>query len=250
MRILFSNLGYAKGIDGTLWQHITRAGRHLYCPIPVQMDVLDKVRSMLIQQRPDIACFVEVDQGSLHTGYLDHLSHIRGQEYLFFDAANKYGDDNWRRFNPLSANRANAFIARTTPEFERLYFVNGTKRLVYKIHLDGGIVLLFAHFSLMRNVREKQFREIHDIISSHKGSVILMGDFNIMHGFEELSPLLQNTDLAIVNDETKPTFRFYNRNLILDLCLCSKDLHDHVKLDIIPQPYSDHEALLLDVVNV
>ena len=72
-KILFSNIGYAKGIDGTLWQHLSRAGRYLYCRVPTQTLVLGQLKAIIDLEQPDLCCFVEIDSGSLHSAYVNQL---------------------------------------------------------------------------------------------------------------------------------------------------------------------------------
>lgn len=244
-KILFSNLGYAKGIDGTLWQHVSRASRHVYCPVPVQTQILGQLKGIMMDQAPDLCCFVEIDQGSFHSAYLNQLQHLVTDDYHFFDVANKYGENNWRRKLPLYGGRSNAFLAKSKLDFDRLYFQNGTKRLLYRIKLPDNIFVFFSHFSLSRSVRVKQFQEVKKMVDQCPGDVILLADFNIMDGFSELDELVAQTNLRILNDESLHTFQFYKRQLALDLCLCSQTIMDRVSVEVIDQPYSDHDALLV-----
>ena len=55
-KIFFSNIGYAKGIDGSLRQHISMAGRHFYCSLPVQEQVLAQVKALIDAEQPDLCC--------------------------------------------------------------------------------------------------------------------------------------------------------------------------------------------------
>jgi len=247
MKILFSNLGYAKGIDGTLWQHVSRAGRHLYCPIPIQTQILGQLKDLMIKEAPDLCCFVEIDKGSFHSAYFDQLQYLLTDDYKYADISNKYGENNWRRKLPLYGGRSNAFLSKTDLQFDRLYFKNGTKRLLYKIQLPDNICVFFSHFSLDRKVRVKQFEEVHAMIKECPGDVILLADFNIMHGFTELDDLIEKANLKILNDENLHTFRFYTKELALDLCLCSASLENRLSLHVIDQPYSDHDALLVSL---
>ena len=75
----------------------------------------------------------------------------------------------------------------------------------------------------------------------------MLGDFNIHSGFSELAPLLHENNLVLRNKEDAPTFRFHTVRLPLDLCICSHGIAARTELKIIPQPYSDHEALLLTI---
>ncbi|MGQ0528103.1 MAG: endonuclease/exonuclease/phosphatase family protein [Alphaproteobacteria bacterium] len=123
----------------------------------------------------------------------------------------------------------------------------GTKRLIYKISLADNIVLFFAHFSLSLKTRKKQFEEIGALIRQENGDVIIMADFNVMKGFGELADLLEKNNLHILNEETAHTFTFYRKKIALDLCICSKNLFKRSYLKIIPQPFSDHAGLLLEI---
>ncbi len=245
-KILFSNIGYAKDINGTLSQHIFRSWRHFYSSAEIQAKALAQLKSIIKTEQPDVCCLVEIDQGSFHSSNFNQIHALLDEEYSFHDIADKYGQGNPLGFLPLFRGKSNAFLAKKSFAFERLYFTHGTKRLIYRIELDHGISLIFAHFSLSRKVRISQFLEVNKLVRSAKGGVVLMADFNIMHGFKELAPLLQDTDLQVMNREDEHTFMFHKRTLALDLCICSASLQKRASLRIIPQPFSDHAALLLE----
>lgn len=246
-KIFFSNIAYAKGIDGSLWQHVRGFGRHFYCRVPIQKAVLTQVKEILQTADPDIGCFIEIDNGSLHSAYFNQVQELITDSYPYYDIANKYGSDSFLRFMPSHKGNSNAFIAKQDFPFERFYFANGTKRLIHRIELPGKRFVFFAHFSLNKKVRIKQFEETNQLLRACEGDVILLADFNILDGFAELGPLLRDTDLIVMNDEKEPTFTFHRRRLALDLCLCSKNLASTTKLQVIPQPFSDHAALLVEI---
>ncbi len=244
-KILFSNIGYAKGIDGTLWQHVSRLGRHIYTAQSTQTLILKQLKEIIRTEDPDLCCFVEIEKGSLHSAYVNQLNHLVDDDYVFFDIANKYGEDNWRRHMPLSRGRSSAFLAKRELVFDRLYFRHGTKRLMYRIVLPGNVHVFFAHFSLDARVRVRQFEEVRGMIDQAGGDAILLADFNIMHGFSELTPLLKGSNLRVISKETDHTFTFHSRKLALDLCICSEPLINRIAVRVVPQPFSDHQALLV-----
>lgn len=247
MKILFSNIGYAKGIDGTLWQHFCRLSRHFYCGQQTQEQVLAQLKTIIKEENPDLCCFVEVDQGSMYSANFDQLNALKDGDYRFHDVADKYGDNSRLGRMPLHMGKSNGFMSKNEYAFERLYFRHGSKRLIYKIQIPRNITVFFSHFSLQKNIRVKQLNEIREMVASCSGEVIILADFNIMMGFSELGPLLDGTDLQVLNDEDEPTFTFHRRRLALDLCICSQSLFDRAELQIIPQPFSDHDALLLHI---
>jgi endonuclease/exonuclease/phosphatase family metal-dependent hydrolase len=246
-KILFSNIGYARGIDGTLWQHICRVSRHIYSRRGPQKAVLEQIRQIILKEDPELCCFVEVDQGSLQSAYLNQLQALTNERYVFFNAANKYGDTTHLHRMPFHTGKSNGFMAKSDCTFTRLYLQHGSKRLVYKIDLPDQMTLFFAHFSLRANVRQLQFAELNSWVKECAGPVMILADFNIMQGFGELKPLLEGTDLTVINDEQHHTFSFHRQRLALDLCICSEGLAERVKLKIIDQPFSDHDALLVEL---
>lgn len=246
-RILFSNIGYAKGIDGSLEQHVRLFGRHFYAPLLHQQQVLGQLKSIISREDPDICCFVEVDSGSLHSANYNQLEALLDEKYPVHDVAGKYGDDSWLSRAIFHKGKSNAFVSKTKLDFERRYFTHGTKRLIYHLKLPGQVDLFFAHFSLERKVRVRQFAEMQALVKACKGEVIILADFNIMYGFSELAPLLKDTGLCVLNKENEYTFMFHKHELTLDLCLCSPRLAERAQLRVIDQPFSDHDALLLDI---
>lgn len=245
-KVLFSNLGYARGIDGTLRQHVGRFHRHFYTGVAQQRETLSQFKNIIRQEKPDLCCLVEIDSGSWNTGRFSQIGHLLDEEYAVHDIAGKYGEDSLLAQMPFFKGKCNAFLSKTALPHEKLYFKNGSKRLIYNIALRENVRLFFAHFSLQAKVRAKQFDEVRHLINACGGEAIILADFNIMQGFSELQPLLQSTSLRVLNDERHPTFVMGSRQWALDLCLCSESLASRLKLRVIPQPFSDHAALLVE----
>jgi endonuclease/exonuclease/phosphatase family metal-dependent hydrolase len=244
-KILMSNIGYARGINGCLSQHIRYAGRYLYCSRKTQHDSLCALKKIIDKEKPDLGCLIEIDKGSYHLAYVNQLHAVIDDHYRYYDIQNKYGNESGLRYMPGSEGKCNAFFSNQELAFERIYFTHGTKRLIYKVNISSSITLFFTHFSLKRRVREKQFKELGELVKNTVGEVIIMGDFNIFKGFNELTPLLRETGLKLLSKEHEHTFTFHRNKLALDLCLCSENISDKAELKIIDQPFSDHAALLL-----
>lgn len=247
MKILMSNLGYLRGISGSLTHHILFAHRHFHCTTAVQNNVWKQLTQIVAKERPDVCCFVEIEQASFHTSNICHLDDLAGESYPYFDIENKYAPTSRLRKLPVTRGKSNAFLAKKEFAFEKYYFMHGTKRLVYKIALTPSVTLFFAHFSLSKKTRAQQLSEVRELIARTEGEVIFMGDFNILGGFKELAPLLQQGNLVLMNQEEHTTFTFHTFQKTLDICLCTKGIAEKCGLRIIPQPYSDHAALLLEV---
>jgi len=248
-KILFTNIGYAKDINGSLQQHVRRLSRHFYTNPMVQQKVLGQLKHIIARETPDLCCLVEVDEGSFHSARFNQIQALVDDIYKYHDIAGKYGENSWLSRMFMHKGKSNAFLASKDYPFEKLYFENGTKRLIYRVELTKGIYVLFAHFSLQKNVRLRQFQELKRIIRETEGEVVILGDFNIMQGFIELEPLLADSDLQLLNREGEFTFTFSRRRLTLDLCLCSRALAPRAHLRVIDQPFSDHDALLLHLAD-
>ena len=246
-KILLSNLGYATGISGSLTDHIRYAHRHFYCPPEAQKKSLRQLGALIAREAPDICCFVEIDQGSFTSVGLNQLQELIDDKYHFFDIENKYAPTSRLRSFFITKGKSNAFLARQPLLYEKIYFSCGLKRLIYKIVIHKDLTLYFAHFSLNKSVRAKQIMEIEVLINKTKGEVIFLGDFNILTGIKEITPLLDRNRLILLNRADDHTFTFHKRKLVLDLCLCSQEIAKHTNLKVIPQPYSDHAALVIEI---
>jgi endonuclease/exonuclease/phosphatase family metal-dependent hydrolase len=245
-RVLFSNICYARDINGCLTHHLLYAHRHIYCSPAVQEKALQQVKKLIEREDPDLCCFVEIDKGSFPSSNFNQLEKLMNEKYTHFDIENKYAKESPLRSFAITKGKSNAFLAKEALSFQKIYFTRGTKRLIYKLQLAGDITLFFAHFSLKKIVRESQLQQVKRLMQEVRGEAIFLGDFNIMTGLEEIAPLL-HSNFVLVNREDKHTFTFHKRTMLLDLCICTRALAARLDLQVIPQPYSDHAALLLDI---
>ena len=246
-KILLSNLGYARGIDGRLSRHIFYMHRHLYSSKSAQKRSLHQLSELIEQEDPDICCLVEIDEGSFTSAGYNQMDSLISKKRAYFDIESKYGPASRLRSFFITKGNSLALIAKRAFPYEKLYFDCGIKRLVYKVTLDENYTLFFAHFSLNKLVRKRQIIEAGELMSRALGEVIFLGDFNILTGIGELEPLLKLGPFVLLNSKDTPTFKFHNRSLVLDLCICSKGIAEQAHLKVVPQSYSDHDALILDV---
>jgi len=245
--ILMSNLGHLLGISGSLAHHVLFAHRHFYCSAAVQENVWRQLTEIIGREHPDLCCFVEIEKAAFHEANFCMLEDIAGESYPFFDVENKYLHTSRLRSFPLTCGKSNAFLAKHNFPYEKLHFSHGTKRLIYKICLTPEVTLFFAHFSLSRKVRARQLLEARQLMLAAPGEAIFLGDFNILDGFQELAPLLGDGELVLLNQKEHPTFTFHVFTKVLDICVCTRNIAERSRLRVIPQAYSDHAALLLDV---
>ena len=89
--ILMGNLGYLRGINGYLSQHLRYAHRHVYCSPKIQQAAIAQVMDIIMREDPDICCFVEIDKGSSDLANFNQLEALVSEHYQYYDIENKYG---------------------------------------------------------------------------------------------------------------------------------------------------------------
>lgn len=249
VRILFSNLGYARGISGNLKDHLRYGLRHLVNSARVRQSVFAELGDLLNEQQPDIVALVEVEQQPRTRRLLEQALNIANMELGWQHYQNKYAAKGPATQLPGMKHKAMALMASAPLQFDALYFADGSKRLVYRVQLADSVELYIAHFALSRKVRARQFTQLREWIDGRETSAIVMGDFNIFAGIGELSPLQRHDGLVLLNDPARHTFRFWRNRMMLDLALVSPDLAPRATVEVFDQPYSDHDALLLELVD-
>jgi hypothetical protein len=237
-RILLFNVGYATALDGSLRNYFLRFYRYLYTPRTIIRKVRQAIYHLMEREKPDVCCFVEIHR---KIGCVPH-PHI----YTCSDIDNKYGLHSILRRLPFFRDNCNGFFAKGDLAFEKYYFKNGTKKLIYEIRLRDDVSLFLAHFSLERKVRQKQFVELREIIKSCKNA-ILCGDFNIFDGRAEVEALAEACEMRIVNSPTESTFPAFHPSKTLDLFLCPKNIRFAEAKVLKGIHASDHLPVLLEM---
>lgn len=153
-KILLLNLGYCTGINGSSLQYFFKCYRYFYLPRKVEKSILDKLKTVILKENPDLICLMEIKQG-------EQIKTLIDNEYPFSSIETKYGKKSLLRKFPFFKNNSNAFIAKNKLLFRQYYLKNGIKKLVYEIALPNNISLVMAHFSLNKRTRNKQFKEMH-----------------------------------------------------------------------------------------
>jgi len=243
-RILLFNMGYGAGVDGSIQDYIRYGYRFLYTPKEVQKKVLGKIKKIISANKPNLCCLIEIDKGSLTTGYQNQLKMIEDKAFPHSDIENKYSKKGTLSMLPFFSGKSNCFLSREKLRYKKHYFKHGTKKLIYELYLPKGITLFFTHFSLLKKTRKKQFVEMKALIKNKK-KVIVCGDFNIFDGYEELNHFVENTNLKII--KTSKTFPSYSPKYTLDLFICSKTIKN-IKCRVLKHAkMSDHLPILAEL---
>lgn len=246
-RILVSNLGYARDIDGTMLAHLRKSYRHLHTPPLLQKISLDTYKKIVEETNPDICCMIEIDTGSIASGGFDQFAYLAHPDYPVRDVVSKYAVKSRLANFWATRGKCNGFMAKHPYEFERIYLSFGSKRLLYRIVLEEGVVLFFTHLALKSDIRKQQIDELRMLADRETGDVLIAGDFNILAGLEELDVFTKDGRYELLNDSAHGTFTLFGKHYLLDICLVSRHTTARTSLQIIDQPFSDHDALLITV---
>ena len=246
-RILVSNLGYARDIDGTVLSHLRHSYRHFRTPVALQKASLDAYKKIIEETKPDLCCLIEIDTGSSTSGGFNQFEYLAHPDYPMRDVLSKYAVNSRLSGARLTRGKSNGFMASRPYGFERHYLSRGSKRLIYRIVLEDGLVLFFTHLSLKEKIRLQQIKELRALADKEEGDVLIAGDFNIFAGLRELEMFTGDGRYQLLNDAAHGTFTLFGKHYLLDICLASSNAVPRTSLTIIDQPFSDHDALLITV---
>ena len=250
VRLIVYNIEYCEGMTGQWWEYLY-FWRMLYPPPSIDKQIVAKLKKL----KPDILALVEVDTGSFRAKKDEVVFFEKALHMRSFVEKIKYPLDGWLKFFhhvPILNKQANAIIAKEKLSNIKYHVLHeGTKRVVIEatIHMPKKVTLLLAHLALGGKTRAKQIAELATIVNSIKNSVILMGDFNLFHGIDEIKGLLRKTrlrckykmDLKSI-ELTEPAFHPSRR---LDYVLTSKQIKVNA-YKVLNFQFSDHLPLMVD----
>lgn len=242
-RILFQNLGYLTGADGSLLSYATRFPYFIKTPQTVQQAVADAFKVMLVEENIDIACLAEVDQGSFVTGNTNQIELLKPADYQQTAIDSKYGPGSgWRKFL-FTQGKSNGFVAKGSHLCQTHHLESGNKTLLYELQLTEHTTLFWFHFSLSHSVRAKQLYEIKSRMDQCEES-ILVGDFNIFGGHQELEPVLHDTRYKLLLEE--PTYPAHRPYRVFDAAIASSGIN-RLESRVLPVTHSDHRPIVLEL---
>jgi hypothetical protein len=237
-RILLYNAGYETALDGSMRSYLLGFYRYLYTPQRIIRQVRQAIYHMLEREKPDIACFVELN------GKKNGVPHPHA--YPCSNVDSKYGVGRFASKIPFFRDNCNGFMSTGNLAFSKHYFKRGYKKLIYEIELHKDLSLFLVHFSIHRHVRKHQCDELKKILKTRK-NVVLCGDFNIFQGPQELQSLAKACGLRIVNSLNEATFPSARPTKTFDLFLCPEGVEASVRV-VTGIKASDHLPVLLEMV--
>lgn len=190
---------------------------------------LDRIAHIISEENADIVGLNEVDQCTSRSKGVDQAKYIADKldyHYVFGKAINYSGGE-----------YGNAFISKYPIVASKNYRlpIHSLKTrepramLECDVNMDGKLIKVFTtHLGLEKAERELSIEYISNVLQTIDTSVVLLGDFNLVHAkdFEELLPLmniLKDTAEDIGKGSDIMTFDSENPSTKIDYILASKD---------------------------
>ncbi len=247
LRILLLNFGYGTGANGSVLSYIKTAPRFFFAGRSKSLQLADLVK----KEAPDIIALVEVDGGSVRSGFMPQWQEIIELGGYSVLAMNKYLPGSiWNRAPILGMHMSAVLYYESigTPSFcESLYFSIGMKRLVLRFSASDYDLYL-VHMALDFPTRSIQHSELQLMIQKRSlgRPVIVAGDFNSFGSRDELNSLCEMAGLQFGSRTPLDTYPAYKPEKELENILVSKSVKV-VSCEVLPNIISDHRALLMNL---
>jgi endonuclease/exonuclease/phosphatase family metal-dependent hydrolase len=244
MKIIFCNIGYVIGLNGSLFQYVIKGHRLVWTGVKIQKKLLDGIASYVKYEAPDLFLYSEVSLGARRNQKLHQHEYLVGQ----IDGVKTHGATGKYRHSlfyslPLHGGNANGFLSPHECLTDTVHLKSGSKTLVYVV-IVKEVTVVMVHLSLNKKTRAKQLVELTDIVSVVKGPLIVCGDMNIFSGIGELAPFMKATKLALPK-EVPLTHPAHKPKRSLDIFL-TRGIKGKVSVRTIETTISDHLPIVLE----
>lgn len=238
---MFYNIAYCTGVTGAVKHYFMKSWRFLWLPL----GIIKKMAEELIKAKIDVLCLAEVDGGSFRNRFRCQAKQIAQKlKFPFFKTVTKYHPFSIWQFMGLVRKQHDAILSRKKGQFKKHHLKSGVQRLVQEYIVDG-ISIFSVHFALLsKRIRQKQFRELAEIIRKCPRPHLVCGDFNINRGLEEIKEFVRQTGLRRIIKE--PTFPSISPSMYLDMFFASPDVRIR-NAGVLHIPYSDHLPVWVEI---
>lgn len=225
LKLLSFNVGYFLGFRSQRdW--LRRPHRAVRASRSVERSGLDGFAEVVERETPEIIALQEVDMGSIRTTLGDQAAVIADRldalgPAVDYRADCKYGPDRVVSSLPGFEKMSNAvYWPDGTGSAEAEYIPPGVKQLAHVLHHDE-MTVISVHLPTTTGTRRDQLAELATLASEYE-RVVVVGDFNLFNGFDELSPLTD--DLGFEIHSPGDTYTTANPDQAFDLLLSSPEV--------------------------
>ncbi len=213
---------------------------------------LDRIAHIIAEENADMVGLNEVDQGTRRSKGLDQAKYIADKlhcHYVFGKAINHSGGEYGNAFlckYPVAASKNHRLPVHSSAISEP------RSMLECDVNRNGKLIKVFTtHLGLSKAERQLSIQYIFNVLGAMDTSVVLLGDFNLVHAkdFEELLPLgnvLRDTAEDIGDGSDLLTFDSRNPRAKIDYILSSKDMKT-LNTYTRPSVASDHLPLICEL---
>ena len=243
VKLIVYNIEYCEGITGFWWEYL-QFWKLLIPPRGIDKKIVKEIKKL----NPEIVALVECDTNAPYNK--DKAKYFEKKLGMNSYKEKIQYPKTWWAKTPLLNHRSNALIAKHKLKNVKYHFLKeGMKRLVIEasVNLPKKVTLLLAHLEVIKAIRDKQIKELIEIVNKIKNPVILMGDFNTFNGEKEIKELLKQTHL-------EHKYKMGKRSLTWPTCHPSKRL-DYVltskkikvnKYEVLNYKFSDHLPIFVE----
>ena len=241
MKFMVYNIAYGTGAPKNRLDQVFGLYRYMH----TGRKHLEKVIDCIAEMKPDVTGLLEVDNGSLRTGYLNQGELIGHALHQTVYSAVKYAPGSVSRKIPILRRQSNIFLTAGKKQPCAFHYLqDGMKRLALEIEV-GGIRFFLLHLALGKTVRQKQLRTLTEILCQLKSPYLIGGDFNVFSGTSELEHFMDRLGLCSANRSGHPTFPVWKPVQQLDYILYSKGI-EPVRFTVGTEQASDHLPIMLE----
>jgi endonuclease/exonuclease/phosphatase family metal-dependent hydrolase len=241
MKIMFYNIAYGTGLNGSWKQYIYRSWRFFWLPFRA----MKRMAETLKREAPDVLCLAEVDGGSFRNRFRSQAKFLARRMLLpYYFSQTKYRHWSFWRWMTMIRKQHDAILSRKKGEFKRHQLSTGMKKLVQEYIVEGVSIFTVHLAVLSQKVRKKQLLELAEIVKQCPRPHLVCGDFNIHKGLDELKEFLSLTGLKRIIEQ--PTFPSISPKRYLDIFFASEGVTIK-NAGVLQVKYSDHLPVWVEI---
>jgi len=213
---------------------------------------LDDIADVMRRERPDIVALQEADAPSFWSGNLDHARYLAEKSGFAQSVRSEHMKVSSWTFGTglLSALPLRDPVAvnfRPAPGVGPRGFVVSAMEWPGRPAVEIDVVSVHLHFA-SPTMRKRQAREMVAVLSNRKRPLIVMGDFNCEHVWnEETFKILQEgLGLTAYQPRAADMDTFPLWKMRLDWILVSPEL-EFVSYEVLPDTLSDHRGVVSEI---
>ena len=216
---------------------------------------LNVIAGVINREKPHVVALQEADGSSFWSGRFNHVKYIAEQTNLsnFYQGyhVDKFGLhygtallSKDKQINSISQTFNNHSIISLTKGF-----VLSTTSWPDKKTINVDIVSIHLDF-LLDSVRQKQLKQLVDVIKGRHNPVIIMGDLNAESNSKAINFLIAELNLSLFFSDQDSLVTYHRFNKRLDWILISEEM-EFVSYKVIPDELSDHNATVAKIkINI